>query len=203
MLPPIALTAGLAIDWTSDYWGRRFLSLFNPERDSSFQVRNAIINQYLDDALNRPFGNGTATTSYADFAVEALREANQRGEILSSGIFIPTDNNYFLALLEGGVVGLILLLLVVFGVMLYALRASFALKDRTLRSLAVGLCGCVGSASLASLSNNYLQFWGTWLLIGLVICLNHVVDEERRAERFVQLEIEPAEHSEGRAYAPG
>ena len=94
--PMVVGAAATMIDWTSNYWGVRFLSVFDPQHDSSYQVRQQIIGHYLDSALNRPFGLGTATTSYADFAQGQFKAAEAAGTLFANGVNIPTDKQLLL-----------------------------------------------------------------------------------------------------------
>lgn len=174
LAPMVVGAAATMVDWTANYWGVRFLSVFDPQRDSSYQVRQRIIGQYLDGALNHPFGLGTATTSYAGFAQDQFKSAEAGGALLANGVNIPTDNNYFLAVLELGVVGELLLLLVVGVCIFYAVRFAFKVRDPFLRCMGIGLCGCCIGAAVASFSNNYLNFWGTWVVFGLVCSLDQL-----------------------------
>jgi hypothetical protein len=172
--PPATIT-----DWSQNYWGQRFLTLFSPDRDSSYNVRQNIIGRYLEGALDRPFGSGTATTSYAGFAQEQFREAQASGAMLATGVNVPTDNNYFQVILEHGVVGELLLLLVLGTCLFFAVRSALIAPEGYLRYVAIGLAGCVAGAAVASFSNNYLNFWGTWVLFGLVCAVDQLVRAAR------------------------
>lgn len=180
LIAPLAVgAAATMIDWTANYWGVRFLSVFDPQHDSSYQVRQRIIGQYFNGALNRPFGLGTATTSYADFAQNQFRAAEAGGNLLANGTHIATDNNYFLAVLELGSVGVLLLILVLSVCLFFAGRFAFTVRDPFLRCVGIGLCGCCAGATVASFSNNYLTFWGTWVIFGLVCALDQIAHPRR------------------------
>lgn len=194
IVPVAASLAALSIDWNSNYWGLRFLSLFNPGQDSSYQVRESIISRHLDSAMNSIFGTGTGTTSYAGFAQEQFDQARQSGAFLATTVDIPTDNNYFLALIENGVVGELLLLVVIGVVLWYAVRTALTARDRYLRCLAIGLCGCCCAATVASIANNYLGFWGTWIVFGLICTTSQLAQATNEEE--VDVDFIPVEDTD-------
>lgn len=144
---------------------------------SSLGQRTAGWTLITDQVLAAPWGNGLGLTGAA--AEKALEVgASPDDVLLLDGSYYQPDNQLVKTVLELGVVGLWLLLLIIVATVVAARRCSRAARedgrDRD-RALADGIAASTIGAAVAFLVATYLEIFPLdfyfWLFLGVLLCL--------------------------------
>jgi putative inorganic carbon (hco3(-)) transporter len=144
----------------------RVMTMFSPEEDESYTVRQNYIQTYLPVILDSPFGLGPNTSGRQGWVL--LEWGGIDPSRVESLAGVPTDNYYFRIALEYGWIGLMVLL----GMFAYvAIRAGVIFlkaKDPLAKATAAAFLASFAAMAVSSMSNNYfshpdlrLFFWFT------------------------------------------
>lgn len=159
MLLGLLLAACIALGWYQVNQGsmlaNRVITMFSPEEDESFAVRQNYIDQYLPIIAERPFGFGPATSGRQGWVL--LEWAGVDPDLIVSLAGVPADNYYFRIALETGWVGLLFFFALLSMSLFMGLRVYFTARDPQIRWLAASLVASYVAMSVASVSNNYFS----------------------------------------------
>lgn len=159
LLVGLLLAGCLAVGWyqvnQDSMLANRVMTMFSPDEDASFTIRQNYVEQYLPVIAESPFGMGPATTGRQGWIL--LEWAGVDPELIESLAGIPTDNYYFRIALETGWVGLLLFISLLSLVLLMGLRIYLTSQDQQIRWLAASLVAAYIAMAVASISNNYFS----------------------------------------------
>ncbi len=159
LLVGLLLAAVLAVGWYQVNQGsmlaNRVMTMFSPEEDESFAVRQSYIDEYLPVIAENPFGFGPATSGRQGWVL--LEWAGVDPSLVESLAGVPADNYYFRIALENGWVGLLLFMVLLAVVISHGLRVFYSAKDPLVRWTAASLVAAYVAMAVASVSNNYFS----------------------------------------------
>jgi hypothetical protein len=170
MLLALLLSGAGVVGWYQVNEGsllaNRVLTMFSPDEDESYTVRQNYIQTYLPVILDSPFGLGPNTSGRQGWVL--LEWGGFDPTQVDSLAGIPADNYYFRIALENGWVGLMVLL----GMFAYVGIAAGVIflkaKDPLAKATAAAFLASFAAMAVSSMSNNYfshpdlrLFFWFT------------------------------------------
>jgi hypothetical protein len=164
----VIISAALAIGWYQANQGsllaNRVMTMFAPEQDESYAVRQNYIEKYSPLIFSNPIGLGPATSGRQGGVLLAASGIDPA--LLQSLAGVPTDNYYFRIALEYGWIGLLIFLVLLAAAFWVGLRIYLASRDPLVKWVAAAFLASYAAMALASLSNNYfaapdlkLFFW--------------------------------------------
>jgi hypothetical protein len=144
----------------------RVLTMFSPEEDESYAVRQNYVQTYLPVILDSPFGLGPNTSGRQGWVL--LEWGGFDPTQVESLAGVPTDNYYFRIALEDGWVGLMVLIGMFIAVGIATGVIFLKAKDRLAKATAAAFLASFAAMAVSSISNNYfsapdlrLFFWFT------------------------------------------
>jgi hypothetical protein len=168
LLVSLPIAAGLIIGWyqlsQDSLVANRLATVFSPEQDASFTIRQGYLQDYMPLVLANPFGLGPATSGRQGGVLLAAGGVDPA--LIDSLAGVPTDNYYFRIALENGWTGLVFFIGLLGTVGWVGLRIYLAARDPLLRCVAAAILASYAAMAVASVSNNYfaavdlkLFFW--------------------------------------------
>ncbi|MHB1162448.1 MAG: O-antigen ligase family protein [Chloroflexota bacterium] len=161
----------------------RVMTMFAPDQDESFEVRQSYITDYLPVILDTPFGLGPSTSGRQGWVLLEWSGIDPRLQESIAGV--PADNYYFRIALEMGWVGLLLFLGLLLVVSLVGLRIYARTRDPLVKWVAAALLASYMAMAVSSLSNNYFSHPDLklffWFSLGLLANLP-MIDAESRPD---------------------
>ena len=188
------LVAGMiAVGWyqlnQSSLLASRVMTMFLPEQDESFAIRQSYLEDYLPVIIENPFGLGPATSGRQGWVLLEWGGVDPR---LVEGLAgVPTDNYYFRVALETGWVGLLLFLGLLATILVVGLRTYSATRDPLAKWTAAAFLAAYVAMAVASISNNYFSHVQLklffWFSLGILACLRRIASglEPEKAEPLV------------------
>ena len=133
----------------------RILTMFSPEEDESYTVRQNYIQTYLPTILDRPFGLGPNTSGRQGWVL--LEWGGIDPTQVQSLAGVPTDNYYFRIALENGWVGLLMFLVLLAFVFVRGGLIFIRSRDPLVRGAAAAFLASYAAMIVSSMSNNYFS----------------------------------------------
>ncbi|TAK35855.1 MAG: hypothetical protein EPO21_04825 [Chloroflexota bacterium] len=160
LLLALAIAAALAIGWYQFNQGsllaNRVVSMFSPEQDESYAVRQDYLQEFLPVIMESPFGLGPATSGRQGWVL-LEQWAGVNPELLHSMAGIPTDNYYFRIALENGWVGFLLFVALLTLAFWAGLRVYLRARSPGIKWIAAALLASYAAMAVSSWSNNYFS----------------------------------------------
>jgi putative inorganic carbon (hco3(-)) transporter len=185
LLLALLLAGFVAFGWYQANQGsllaNRVMTMFSPDQDESFNVRQDYMQEYMPLVFANPFGIGPATTGRQGWVL--LEWSGIDPTLIASLAGVPTDSYYFRIALENGWVGFLLFagLLIVVGV--FGIRSYLRARDPLLKGLAASLVAGYAAMAVSSVSNNYFSHTELklffWFTMGILSNLDRI---EREAD---------------------
>ncbi|MGE5620243.1 MAG: O-antigen ligase family protein [Sphingomonadaceae bacterium] len=189
LLALVVAAAGVVI-WYQTNQGsllaNRVITMFTPDQDESFEVRQNYIADYMPVIVESPFGFGPATSGRQGWVL--LEWSGIDPKLAESIAGVPTDNYYFRIALETGWVGLLLFLGLLLTVFLVGLRIFARSRDPLVKWMAAAFIASYAAMAVSSLSNNYFSHLDMklffWFSLGLLANLP-LIDAQSRQGNVV------------------
>ncbi len=185
MLLALLIAALLVIGWYQANQGNllanRVMTMFSPEEDASFAVRQNYLQDFLPYMIDQPFGFGPNTSGRQGWLLLEWGGVDPR--VMETIAGVPTDNYYFRLALETGWVGLLLFLGVLASALVVGARSYIKAKDPLARWLTASFLACFVAMAVSSVSNNYFAHTELrlfyWFSLGILANLPKIEAESR------------------------